>query len=101
MVVVCEPFASQPFAFCQNNYEHLSEQTLQIGILDWKSISWLDQISIGISSLEKPIVGPVGLSLLTQDWDGYYLDRFHFAHKSNPHLVLSLTHFELMLCHRM
>ena len=68
---------------------------------DWKSISWLDQISIGISSLEEPVVGPVGLSLLTPDWDGYYLDRLHFPPKSNPHLALSLTHYELMLCHRM
>ena len=76
-------------------------QTLQMGTRDWKSISWLDQISIGISSLEEPVVGPVGLSLLTPDGDGYYLDRLHFPPKSNNHLALSLTHYELTLCHRM
>ena len=35
-------------------------QTLQMGGLNWKSISWLDQISIGISSLKKTGHGTSG-----------------------------------------
>ena len=35
-------------------------QTLQMGGLNWKSISWLDQISIGISSLKKTCHGTSG-----------------------------------------
>ena len=49
----------------------------------------------------KPVVGPVGLSLLTWDWVGCYLDWLRLPPKSNSHPLLSLTHLELTFCHWM